>query len=290
MKIALTGGNGLLGGALINSLMQDGHSFLLIDRNLMWSSSIDGLARVFSTCDCIIHCAANTDVEYCEIDIESCFNDNYLLTEKIARAASHSKIKLVFISSTGIYGKNKLNPYFEFDPSFPTTNYHKSKYLAEQIVTIANVDNLIIRTGWLFGGELSKPKNFVGRRIEDAKISLKKGSDLKANSEQKGNPSFVDDISSRVLLMIKEGCSGLFNCVNSGFASRFDYVSEIIRLCKISIFIEPAEGSFFSRKALVSENEMAFNWKMKAHSFVEMPHWSESLENYINKTYHKSIR
>ena len=31
---------------------------------------------------------------------------------------------------------------------------------------------------------------------------------------------------------------GLFNCVNKGFASRFDYVNEIINLFKINVDVK----------------------------------------------------
>ncbi|WP_292311532.1 hypothetical protein, partial [Marivivens sp.] len=57
------------------------------------------------------------DVFFGEAEVAAGLNvDNSLLTERLAYAASKANCKLIFISSTGIYGTEKTKePYYEYD-------------------------------------------------------------------------------------------------------------------------------------------------------------------------------
>ena len=74
---------------------------------------------------------------------------------------------------------------------------------------------------------------------------------------------------------------GLFNCVNKGFASRFDYVNEIINLFKINVDVKKVDKSNFKRKANVSDNEMAINNRLVEIDLNQMPSWKTSLKKNI---------
>jgi dTDP-4-dehydrorhamnose reductase len=63
--------------------------------------------------DVVIHAAANTNVEACELDPSTCYRDNLLMTEQLAEVCLLERRKLVFISSTGVYGPQKKEPYAE---------------------------------------------------------------------------------------------------------------------------------------------------------------------------------
>lgn len=281
MRILLSGSSGLLGGALIKKTIEQNDSVDKLDRESVWQLTIDEISYQVKDYDLLIHAAANTNVEACESDPNSCYQDNFYLTEKLARASLLGGVRLVFISSTGIYGNAKQTPYTEYDEVSPTTHHHKSKYKAECIVSQLHPSNLIIRTGWLFGGEYNTPKNWVARRIDEANSALKNNCTLKSNSEQRGVPCFNLDIAQRILLLAKNNYAGIFNCVNSGNASRLEYVEAIIEAAKIDIQVEAIQATHFNRKAQVSPNEMADNWKMNCSNLPVMPPWKISLEQYI---------
>ena len=76
------------------------------------------------------------------------FLDNLSLTEVLIEVSRKLNLKLVFISSTGVYGDHKLKPFIEDDLT-PTTIYHKSKLFAERMIEKRLKNYLIIRTGWL---------------------------------------------------------------------------------------------------------------------------------------------
>jgi dTDP-4-dehydrorhamnose reductase len=190
---------------------------------------------------------------------------------------------MVFISSTGVYGAGKDLPYCETDICSPTTVHHQVKHEAEEIVLQANQSNLVIRTGWLFGGEAENRKNFVARRIEEAISAKADGRVLKSNAQQFGVPSYCDDVAARILTLAKMEACGVFNCVNFGSASRFEYVKAIIDAAMIPVNVEAADAQTFNRKAPVSNNEMAENRRMMELGLAQMPAWQDSLASYVSK-------
>lgn len=274
MKILLTGASGLLGSAIAAA-----HQCTALSREEMWRLAPAELAARVAGHDVLIHAAANTNVEQCEIEPSACYRDNLLLTELAARAAATAGVPLAFISSTGVYGAGKETPWREYDVAAPTTHHHRSKYLAEQLVLSLGARNLVLRTGWLFGGAPANPKNFVARRLEEARAALAAGTAMTANGGQRGVPCHVDDVAARLLLLLSQGRAGVFNCVNRGAASRHEYVAAIVALAGLPLDVQAAA---FARRAPVSPNEMADNWKMDALGLAPMPAWRDSLARYIH--------
>jgi dTDP-4-dehydrorhamnose reductase len=60
-------------------------------------------------------------------------------------------------------------------------------------------------------------------------------------------------------------------------------VKEIVRLGDLQANIQPADAAAFSRKAPVSRNEMAENWRADQMGLTPLPHWRDSLERYMKK-------
>jgi len=281
MNIALTGGSGLLGSEIGSLAVKYGHAIVKVNRDLVRPDlGMENVLQYIESLGCqfLIHCAANTDVEYCELNKHTCFKDNILLSEVIANACKQLDIKLVFISSTGIYGDYKSEPFCEYDAVQPTTVHHRSKYLAENISQKILSDVLIIRTGWLFGGTITSTKNFVANRIREAKNS--KGN-IESDALQVGNPTYVGDVAERILLLLQDNVTGVYNCVNSGIASRYEYVTKIIEFSDLDIKVNASKKKFY-RVAPVSFNESAINFKMDALSYPALPHWKVRLLEYIN--------
>ena len=286
MKVLITGANGLLGTSIIQTFSNVGITCVALDRSqINWASPAQNVS-LLQGYDFLLHTAANTNVEQCEEKPEACYRDNVLLTELLARACYTSSVSMVFISSTGIYGSHRVEPYHEYDTVQPTTHHHRAKWLAEGEVLKWLPDALIIRTGWLFGGEAEISKNFVARRIEEG-LSVKQ--QMYSNQEQIGNPTFSNDVAERVLALMQNQQTGIFNCVNSGCASRFDYVKAIIEEANVGIDVLPSKSGSFNRKAKVSNNEAAQNLKMDLLGYPEMRSWQVALAGYINNNLHKWI-
>jgi dTDP-4-dehydrorhamnose reductase len=287
MKIAISGVNGLLGSTLCNLANEYHFETVSLNRNdfraeiplHVQQQHLDSLE-----CSILIHCAANTNVEACELDKFNCYRNNVLLTETLAIICRLKNIKFVFISSTGIYGNYQEEPYCEYDEIHPTTIHHNSKWRAEQSISQLTNNYLTIRTGWLFGGDWDMPKNFVANRIKEA---LTVQNTIKSDTSQTGNPTFVDDLAKQIFKLIVLNYTGTFNCVNQGSATRFEYVSKIIEFTRLNVLVEPIDSTAFERKAKVSHNESAINFKLNEYRLNSMPCWKESLTHYIETIRHK---
>jgi dTDP-4-dehydrorhamnose reductase len=238
MKVLITGSNGMLGSAILDYATRKKFDIKTLTRDLLNFSNRRDLQQVIQdfSPDAIIHCAANTNVELCEKEPLKCYEGNVALTELLLNASYGLDCSFVFISSTGVYGQGKSEPYHEYDPTLPTTHHHRSKLLAENIVLRSNFRSLVIRTGWLFGGEISSPKNFVINRLKDMK---KSDGELFSNNNQVGNPTWVNDVSKQIFTLLDTKNCGIFNCVNGGVASRYDYVAEIAKLSGLDVKVSP---------------------------------------------------
>lgn len=281
MKLRLTGANGLLGSAVIKAAAARGDSCQALPRPALGTVTAAQLAQQLQGCDLLLHAAANTNVEQCETDPDACYRDNLLLTELLAQAAAIAGVRMLFVSSTGLYGTASDAPYREYDSAEPTTHHHRSKLLAEQCVLATGSSNLVVRTGWLFGGTPDNPKNFVARRIDEARKAAAEHRHIESNAEQRGVPCWNRDVAMRMLDLAEAGVTGVVNCVNSGNASRFEYVQAVVELSGAGVEVRPSSAAGFNRKARVSPNEMADNWKMRALGWPDMPDWRASLKTYL---------
>ena len=280
MKILITGSRGLLGSTVLEYLKYQSETVRSLDRDeFSWHEHRTNIEQLIGF-DCVIHAAANTNVEACEADHASCYRDNTLLTERLAYAARQARCKFVYVSSTGIYGTEKaFDPYHEYDRVNPTTHHHRAKWLGEKAVNKYSKNALILRTGWLFGGKADSLKNFVTQRIDEAVNNEAK--QIRSNNQQRGAPTFARDFAARLYELIKKDEVGTYNLVNEGAASRYDYVSKIIEIAGLDVAVIPTSADTFNRKAMVSSNETAISVKLGQLGYRALPSWQESLETYI---------
>jgi dTDP-4-dehydrorhamnose reductase len=277
VKVLLTGAGGMLGSAFNSMLHASGHEVLPVGREALDvrdASAIDTLIRN-SAPALVVNCAAHTDVEAAEREPDSCFSANAILPSIIAWACRRSNATLLHMSSTGCYGDWKREAYTEDDDLRPTTVHHRSKAAGENAVRESGCEHLILRTGWLFGGQKENPKNFVWRRIVDARSQDK----MTSNATQYGNPTYAPDVARQAILLVDRGRRGTYNVTSKGAASRFDYVSRIVQAARLPCIVEP--GPAFARLAPVSPNEVGRNYRLSLLGLDQMPSWEDAVDRYV---------
>jgi len=127
----------------------------------------DYIKRSFKKITTIIHCAALTDVTYCEKRPLEAYEVNSLGTHYLADLCNEFKIKLVYISTDHVFDGEKGN-YTEEDIPNPIGHYAKSKLIGEWF-TLSNPNNLVIRTSFMKDFPFDKAyidKYWSGERIE----------------------------------------------------------------------------------------------------------------------------
>lgn len=276
-RILLTGANGMLGSA-IHRIFQNKFDVIPLTRdsfNLLDFETTQSRIREISP-DLIIHSAAYTNVEEAEKYPANCYQVNYTATLNIVNALKTGNTKFIYFSSTGCYGDYKDDPYAEYDPVNPTTVYHKSKYEGENIVRELCKNHLVLRLGWLFGGDTGHKKNFVFNRYLEAK----KASSITSDPFQIGNPTNVADVANQLEQLIMLDVVGTYNVVAKERCSRYEYVKTIIENFDLPCTVLRSEKPF-RRLAAVSSNESALNFNLDALGLTMMKNWQDSLKAYI---------
>ena len=282
MKVCVTGSSGSLGGSLVNSL-NPCYEFYLPQRLDYYVSDKISLSKnlleYIRKSDLFFHCAAPTDLDKCELDRNYASKGIINLTSKIAEECQKYSTKLIYISSTGVYGDSKFRvPYKESDPVSPTSYHHQCKRSAELNVLQICPSSLVLRTGWLFGSQNTHAKDFVRARLREFK--LKTGQTIFSDPFQMGNPTYIPDLISIIISLCNMQCDGIFNCVNPSPSTRYDFVQMIARISKANVNIEKSPQPY-SRSAKVSMNESAYNERLVSLLGYDFPNWKFSLSKFL---------
>jgi dTDP-4-dehydrorhamnose reductase len=273
--IVLTGASGILGNAFGQHL--PAHRLVRLGRRDLDAADPASVRRrmLGLTPGLVINCAADTDVEGAEAAPERAIAVNTRLAEALAQGAAETNARFVHFSSTGCYGDWKADPYEETDALRPTTAHHRSKASGEACVLRAHPTALVLRLGWVFGGQREHARNFVWARLREARSKAEIGS----NAVQRGCPTSAADVVMQTLALLDAGARGVFNCVGGGSpARRIDYVAAILKAAGSTARVVPME---FARRAPVSANESAVNARLRALGLDHMPDWREALTAFV---------
>ena len=288
MKVLVTGSDGMLGSALCPTLEKLGYTVIATDLNpsnqgteCLDVRSYTGIKKMVEEVkpNILMHLAAETDVDRCEIEPDHAFLTNTIGTQNVALACQKQDIEMVYISTLGVFYGDNPEPYTEFDAPNPINLYGRSKLEGEKIVTSLLNRFYIIRAGWMVGGGPKKDKKFVGKIIRQANETTK----LKAVNDKIGSPTYTFDFSKCLADLIKTGYYGLYHCTNKGYASRFDVAKKIIEFIgKSDVTVEPVSSAYFPLPALRARSEMSKNYKLQLLGLDTTRTWEDGLKEYID--------
>ena len=172
----------------------------------------------------VIHCAAETRVDYCEENPEEAFWVNVEGTQNLARATAHVGAKLLFISTDSIFDGQK-GMYNEMATPNPLNIYARTKLAGEHVVRQHGVDHLIVRTniyGWNAGPKFSLAE-WVLDRLDHGQI-------VPGFADIYFSPILVNDLAEVIVNMINAELRGIYHVGASERCSKLDFA---IMLCKV---------------------------------------------------------
>ncbi|MBQ3034052.1 MAG: NAD(P)-dependent oxidoreductase, partial [Deferribacterales bacterium] len=151
MKIIITGGKGMLGRTLQKRLKS--HDIIVADKDVLDITDCVSVDSFVKDCkpEAIIHCAAMTNVDACESNIDDAFRVNAIGSLNIASSCNKYHAKLIAVSTDYVFEGTKKEPYNEYDTPNPMTVYGKSKFAGEQAVRTHCSNHIIARISWLYG-------------------------------------------------------------------------------------------------------------------------------------------
>ena len=240
MKILITGSNGLLGQKIVRQLSNNSKLNYLAtsqgqNRNSACPSTnyssldITNAVEVSNTIskyspDYIIHTAAITNVDYCELNTSECEKVNVTGTKNLFDAAKKNGTHFLFLSTDFVFDGKKGN-YRETDKPNPLSVYAKSKLDGELILMNSNYSNWsIARTIIVFGeGENLSRSNIVLW----AKEALSRGKALNIIDDQFRAPTWADDLAWGCIQICVQKRKGIYHLSGPESMSIFDLVMRI---------------------------------------------------------------
>ena len=225
----------------------------------------------------VLHLAAMTDVDGCELNPDDAYRVNALGTRNVALACQACDAVMVYISTGMVYDGRKEIPYTEFDCPAPVNAYARSKYFGELAVRDLLSRFFIFYTCWLFGGG-SEDKKFVARIIERARTSK----ELKVVNDKFGSPTYVADLAKAMFDFLETGLYGKYHCANVGCVNRFEMSQEILKTAGINTCtLIPTSSDEFPLPAPRPRMEALRNYQFELLGSNPMRDWRQALREYL---------
>ena len=290
MRYVVTGGAGFIGSHLVRHIINEGHSVEIID-NLHKGTknnikdvfekinfhSIDirdekKLYDILKNCDGVFHEAALTSAPESFKIPKEYFDVNVNGTKKIFEIAKKVNLRVVYASSSSIYGNVKELPIKEDNAKNPINPYGKTKleeeYLAQKF-SLEGLEVIGLRYFNVYGkGQSGDYAGVITQFFEN--IKLKKPLIINGDGNQIRDFIHVEDIvRANLIAMNSDVKNGFFN-VGTGIGTSINDLAEI--MIDISNYeMEPIHGSPLEGDIDLSQAdvELIFS-KLKWSSEIEL--------------------
>ena len=291
-RILVTGANGQLGSELRHAARSSADGYIFsdvvmtegVETAYLDITNLDGV-RTFvaeNNINIIINCAAYTNVDRAEEDMDSAILLNATAPENLAKVMKEANGLLVHISTDYVFGGNVQNtPYDEECTTAPTSIYGATKLRGEELIKSVGCRHIIIRTAWLYS---AYGNNFLKTMLrltsERERVSVV--------NDQIGTPTYAGDLAATIIAIIESGKAeqneGIYHFSNEGECSWYDFACEIARVagntrCEIC----PCRSSEYPSKVTRPAYSVLNKSKIKRTFNVAVPYWTESVARCINK-------
>ena len=244
MRVLITGGNGLLGRALV-AAFSGSHVVIGPPHAEMDITRPDQVRAVLeqSQPSLVIHAAAIPDVDRCEQDPDAAYRVNALGAQHMALACGDRDTALVFISTDYVFDGVQRTPYTEFDETYAINVYGRAKIAAERAVAAFCRKHFIVRSAWLFA---PWGKNFV----MDTLARLRRDETVRAVSDQRSSPTSAIDLAEAIARLVTQPDYGVYHLANHGTHSRYEMALAICRAAGLNeSLVQPVSATEVKRFA-----------------------------------------
>jgi dTDP-4-dehydrorhamnose reductase len=261
-KILITGSNGLLGQHLLHLLLPN-NAYEVYGSGLGNNRFPDLSNTQYFTLDItdgvainnllhqikphfVIHTAAKTHVDDCELDPIDCYKKNVLAVQFLAEATKQVQAKLIHLSTDFIFDGTK-GPYDELAAANPLSIYGSSKLQAEKVIVSCGVQYAIARTVLVYGQVHDQSRNNI---ITWVKGQLEQNLPIKLVNDQLRSPTFAGDLAKGCILLIEKDASGIFNIAGKDLMTPYDMGLATAKYFNLNpSLIAQVDGSIFKQPA-----------------------------------------
>lgn len=292
MQALVTGGAGFIGAHLVERLIENGASVRILDD--LSAGDISGISRLLRTgaaiflkgdirdfgkvmestrgCDIVYHLAAQSSVpkstESPALDLEV----NVIGTHNVLRAAKECGAKVVFASSSVVYGIPRRTPTPESDPLVPHSFYGASKAAAEDYCRLYSelfgIPTVILRLFNIYGPGTNKGLMFdLYRKLLRDPRRL----EILGTGRQKKDYLYIDDaVDAFIVAPERSRCKGDAYNIGLGESYTVMEIAEIMfdALGLSGVDVRPRGGTSWPgdvelTEPDVSKAQIELGWKAK---------------------------
>jgi len=276
MRIVVTGANGQVGRALQAVAAEVGKDDVIPLASAALDVSDAGVVRdvlVPLAPDCIIHAAAYTDTDACEVQQERAYAVNALGTGYVAAAAAAIGCPLIAISTNYVFDGERDAPYDEFDLPNPLSVYARSKWAGEVAAQRSGAHLLIVRSAMIYAEE---GRNFIRTMLTLAE----RGTPLRVVADQWGQPTYATDLARGLLALTRRPLPGVYHLTNSGTASWYEWACATFRMAGLTPEVTPIPAAEFPRPCTPPTNGVLVN-RAAAHLGITLPSSQDGLQRCL---------
>lgn len=234
-KTVITGSNGLLGQKLVKLFLkkpgyevhalsrgpnrldnQKGYFYYdvdLLDKDVL----LDTLSQIVP--DVIVHTAAMTNVDACELHQEECDRMNIEVVANILEYCDKKDVYLVHLSTDFIFDGEKGTIYKEEDEAHPVNHYGSSKWKSELKIRESNVTHAILRTILVYGLVDGNDRSNI---VLWVKNSLENKKEIHVVTDQLRMPTYAEDLAEACWLAVEKRAKGVFNVSSNQLMSIYE--------------------------------------------------------------------
>lgn len=297
LNILVTGANGQLGNEMRIISKNTDYNFVFTDvttvegveTTILDITDIEAVRNIVKEkgIDCIINCAAYTNVDKAESDVDFCRILNAVAPKNLATVMKEVNGLLVHVSTDYVFGGDPYNvPCKEDQKGTPTGVYGQTKLEGEQNIMATGCKHLIIRTAWLYS---EFGKNFVKTMLNLTSTKP----ELKVVFDQAGTPTYAYDLAVAIKTMVDDYAkeiseenyskTGIYHFSNEGVCSWFDFTKVIAEMAgNTGCDIQPCHSNEFPSPVKRPAYSVLDKTKIKETFGLRIPYWTESLKTCIN--------
>ena len=284
MKTILLGPNGQLGTDVQAANVRKGGwlSLTPVGRSSVDLCDIEAATNFLreSNFDCLINCSSYHRTDEVERNAQLAFTINAHLVQRLAQICFEKQARLVHVSTDYVFGGLlKSLPFTEADCKAPVNVYGASKAMGEDLALLTGAKVWVLRVASLFGiaGASGKGGNFVETMI---RIGKEKGT-LRVVADQTMSPTSTKDIAEVIIGMLqKDVAPGIWNVVNSGAASWYEFAKQIIARGNIKASVLPIDSGEFPTIARRPVYSVLDNTKL-CDALGSIRAWQDALDEYL---------
>jgi dTDP-4-dehydrorhamnose reductase len=275
-RILITGASGQLGRELSRLGAVSPNEYIPTDISELDITNREAVERFFAenSIDVVVNCAAYTNVEKAEEDVEMAQKINAEAVAILAAAAKSANATLIHISTDYVFGCEGNTPRTEDMPTSPLGVYGRTKLAGEDAVRESGCKAIILRTAWLYS-------EFGSNFLKTMLRLTSQNEALNVVFDQVGTPTYAGDLALAIFSIIDgdvyKGREGLYHFSNEGVCSWYDFATEIVAAAGYECKIVPCHSSEFPSKVTRPPYSVLDKTKFK-HTFgIDIPHWRESM-------------